>query len=443
MMEASSKDFSYEIHTMGCKANLTDSQDLESQLLSMGGVESSVDPDVYILNTCTVTDQADKEAVKLLKKAKHKLVIATGCMAQVSPDVLSKTERENFVILRNSAKSEISEVISGWLKKQSQEGVVHGDRLGWHQSVRASNSYLQEGKTKRTRAFYKVQDGCNAFCSYCVIPLARGRSRSLSEQKILEGIQQLERDGVKEVVLTAIHAADYLDGNTDFIALAKSILKNTSTIRVRLTSLDPSEITKDLIFFMKENPRLCPHFHLSIQSANDKVLKDMGRNYSAKDIENTFEDIMTIIPHAYLGMDLIAGFPTEKKEDHLDTLERLKKLPFTKAHVFPYSVRRNTAAERLIQSGNIVAQHEIASRAKELRELGKKKMQIALESKIGSVQEILVEEKKIAVGSRTCSFGHARNFHKVVIPGDHPAGELKRIKVVGILKDDYLKGELF
>ncbi len=438
--------FTYAVSSMGCKANLTDSQALESTLRQLGGTEaeSGQDPDLYLLNTCTVTDEADKEARSLLRRSRAGLAIATGCLAQVDPEQLEKSVSgsKNVRVVRNSAKKEIEGLVQEWLAGtlDEQRALVQGDRALWHAEILPNRAGASE--SNRTRAFYKVQDGCNAFCAYCVIPLARGRSRSLPAAQVVQEIQAFVDAGVKEVVLTAIHAADYADGELDFTGLVEEILRQTSVPRLRLTSLDPGEIPDRLLELMEKNQRLCPHFHVSLQSANSRVLSAMKRAYDAEKVEERLLAIRARLPRAYVGMDLIAGFPGETETEFMDGLERLERLPWTRAHVFPFSVRKNTAAARLVQAGLGLAPEVVRERARLLRELSERKMRAALEAKVGSVMEILVEEKRVKIGTRECSQGHSRSYFKVLIPGQHPANELRRVKIVGVAEREFLKGEL-
>ncbi|MGZ3652478.1 MAG: MiaB/RimO family radical SAM methylthiotransferase [Bdellovibrionota bacterium] len=441
--------FTFAVTSMGCKANLTDSHALEVELRGLGGRPATADaaPDLHLLNTCTVTDNADREAAQILRKTKAGFTVATGCYAEVDPNGLhaAGTKHEkNFRVLRNSAKSELGALVEEWLSGtlDEQKQIWNGERAAWHSSFlqnRAALEHAEPSAAPRTRAFLKVQDGCNAFCSYCVIPLARGRSRSLPAAQVVSEVNALVASGLKEVVLTAIHAADYEGGFTE---LVEQVLRETRVPRLRLTSLDPGEIPDSLLDLMARDSRLCPHFHASIQSANDRVLGAMKRGYGAAAIEDRLTAIARVLPHAYVGMDLIAGFPGETEEEFQDAYLRLERLPWTRAHVFPFSVRRNTAAARLVESGLAVPQHVVTERARLLRELSARKLAQALETRVGSVMEILVEGKEAKWEGRTVSMGHSRSYFKVVIPGRHTANELRRVRIVGRLGDENLKGEL-
>jgi threonylcarbamoyladenosine tRNA methylthiotransferase MtaB len=443
--------FTYSISTMGCKANLTDSHALEATIQNLGGRAAAQghQPDLYLLNTCTVTDQADKEAKHLLRATQAGLTIATGCLAEVDPEVLTSAipSGKNVRVVRNSGKFELTSLVTSWLAgEESGSCVIGGDRAAWHKNILENRppqmgTGLESG-AHRTRAFLKVQDGCNAFCSYCVIPFARGRSRSVPAAEIVAEVNALVTAGVKEVVLTAIHAADYDSDGLDFTALVAKVIAETSMPRVRLTSLDPAEIPDRLLALMQSESRLCPHFHVSLQSANSSVLKAMKRGYSALEIEERLAAIALRLPHAYVGMDVIAGFPTESDSDFEDSFARLERLPWTRAHVFPFSVRRNTFAAKIVDGGQLVARPAIQERAARLRGLSERKLAASLQSKVGSVMEVLIEEKKVKIGTRTCSQGHARNYHRVLIPADCKPNELVRARIVGVGEKDYLKGEL-
>ncbi len=447
----SSPRFTYSVTSMGCKANLTDSQALEAELRAIGGAPAAHGEkgDVHLLNTCTVTDQADREAGRILRKSEAALTVATGCFAEVDPEALRRfgTKGRELRVVRNSAKGEIASLVSEWLDgvREEQAAIHQGNRAAWHSSFLDNRDATEIGKASaapRTRTFLKVQDGCNAFCSYCIIPMARGRSRSLPAEQVIREVNEALRAGVKEIVLTAIHAADYASHGLDFTGLVERILKETKVKRLRLTSLDPAEITDRLLDLMMEDPRLCPHFHVSVQSASSGVLSAMRRGYSAEKLEERLETISRRLPHAYVGMDLIAGFPGESDEDFEEAFARLERLPWTRAHVFPFSVRRNTAAARLVEAGLGVKEAKVRERAARLRGLSDRKLSGALLARTGSVMEILVEDKDASREGRRVSFGHARSYFKVVVPGRHPANEFKRVKILGPLGPEELKGEL-
>jgi threonylcarbamoyladenosine tRNA methylthiotransferase MtaB len=264
----------------------------------------------------------------------------------------------------------------------------------------------------------------------------------LPATQIVMEVNALVAAGLKEVVLTAIHAADFTSEGLDFTGLVEKVLRDTSIIRLRLTSLDPAEIPDKLLALMESEPRLCPHFHMSLQSANSRVLQAMKRGSSAHEVEERLLAIARRLPHAYVGMDIIAGFPGETDEEFEDGIARLENLPWTRAHVFPFSVRRNTAAARLVQAGFVVPERIIHERAARLRAVSDRKIAAALQARVGSIMEVLVEGKEMRREGRNVSFGHSRSYFKILVPGRHRANELRRVRIVGVSGAECLKGEL-
>lgn len=438
--------FTYSVATMGCKANLTDSQALEARLRDWGGSPAPEgEADLHVLNTCTVTDGADREAEARLKKSQAKLTVVTGCMAEVSSDRLAKFSSDKVVIARNSAKGEIPAAVLGWLEKQTTPMLLTGDRAEWHgkaDHLPGAAHTAPDASEHRTRAFLKVQDGCNAFCSYCIIPHARGRSRSIGKELLLKEVQSLAEAGVQEVVLTAIHAADYADGETDFTGLVEYILDHSSVARLRLTSLDPAEISTRLLERMAGDSRLCPHLHVSLQSGSTSVLRAMKRAYDAARAGECLDEIARILPHAFIGMDVIAGFPGESDAEHAETEAFLRAHPWTRLHVFPYSVRRSTAAARMVEAGLGVPNHILHERARALRELSEARCASVLDSRSGGLMEILTEEKRVQRGAEVFTQGHARSYFRVLVPGEWPANSRLRVRIRGVAAGESLIGEV-
>lgn len=366
----------FQIHTFGCKVNTYDSGLLQSRLRK-DGFELSAEPNVHILNTCAVTKEATKEAVKVARRLKSKnpdaLVVVTGCAAQVDTGEFERVPGVDLVVA-NSHKGQIEQLIRKYYSGELR------DRI--HKSNIFKKEDLEPGggvEAGHTRSFLKIQDGCNSFCTFCVIPFARGKSRSLSVVDICKRISELVAGGVKEVVLTGVHIADYQDGSMVLDDLVEQILLKTSVPRLRLTSLEPLEVSERLLG-MFSNERLCAHFHMSIQSANTKVLKDMKRRYTAEDVETSLIAISERVPGAYIGMDVIAGFPGESDEEFLDSFERLRRLPWTRLHVFPYSERPGTVAARRADG---VERTAILKRAEMLRALSSERLSASASRQVG------------------------------------------------------------
>ncbi|MCB0364548.1 MAG: tRNA (N(6)-L-threonylcarbamoyladenosine(37)-C(2))-methylthiotransferase MtaB [Bdellovibrionaceae bacterium] len=377
----------YAIHTFGCKVNTYDTGLLEKRLSTAGFARGGEAPHVHILNTCAVTAEATKEAQRWIRRIKAKdplaLVVVTGCAAQVDTDRFAGMKGADLIVA-NSHKGQLEDLIRQHYSGQLKERIFKSNIF--------KKLDLEEGgglESQHTRTFLKIQDGCNSFCTYCVIPFARGKSRSLPLDTLVRRIQELESQGVGEVVLTGVHIGDYLDEKYGSQAgpevLLKEILKRTQMGRIRVSSLEPLEVSDELLEIYQD-PRMCPHFHMSIQSACGKILHDMKRQYTAKDVETSLQQIYDRVPGVFVGMDVIAGFPGETPEDFKETLDRLRALPWTRIHVFPYSERPGTYAARLPDR---LQRAEIMARSKDLRELSSDRYACEALAQIGSLKKVL------------------------------------------------------
>lgn len=378
----------YKVHTFGCKVNTYDSSLIGKNLGRHGFAASTEKVGVHVLNTCAVTAEATKEAVRLARKLKAAdpfcTVVVTGCAAQVDTESFENLPGIDLVVA-NSHKSELPFIINQFFKGEIKEKVFKANIF--------KKEDLEPGggdEQHHTRSFLKIQDGCNSFCTYCVIPFARGKSRSLSVSHLVQRVQQFYEQGVQEVVLTGVHIGDYEDDTVKpslrLEDLIEAVLHKTSMPRIRLTSLEPVEVTHRLLDLF-ENERMCPHFHMSIQSANTDVLKDMKRQYTHEDVERSLNEIHQRLPNAFVGMDVIVGFPTETHEKFEDTYLRLAGLPWTRIHVFPYSERPGTYAVRL---PNLVSDKELHLRAHRLRELSLSRYQERAALQSGSDKKVLI-----------------------------------------------------
>ena len=386
-----------EFHTFGCKVNTYDTGLMQKSLASHTINQTD---SVMVVNTCAVTGEATKDAIKWIKKYKKnhpdKKIVVTGCSAQVDTEKFTQLNEVDLIVA-NSHKGELQQLIQEMLAGRSL------------QKIYKSNIFkkldLEPGggeEDLHTRSFVKIQDGCNSFCTYCVIPFARGKSRSLPAESIVSKINELSAKGIKEVVLTGVHIGDYADKTAPHLeALLKKILKETKISRLRLTSIEPVELTAELLEIYTDE-RMCKHFHMSIQSANSKVLKDMKRNYSHKEVESSLNSIHKHFSEAYVGMDVIVGFPGENQDDFADTYTRLDQLPWTRIHVFPYSSRPGTYAARLPQQWE---RGEIVARARRLRELSYQRSLSKAQEQVGQHKQVLV----LASGKK----GMARDYWSV------------------------------
>ena len=388
-----SKSWTYKIHTFGCKVNTYDTSLLEGRFKDSDFLPSD-NPNIHIFNTCAVTHEAIKKAQKQIRKIKSKnpnvKVIVTGCGAQVDTDQFSNF-KEVDLIVANSHKGKLKEHLSFLMQGQM------------HQRVLKSNIFQKTDmefggglKSGRTRAFLKIQDGCNSFCTYCVIPFARGKSRSLGVDILCEKIRQFHNEGIQEVVLTGVHIGDYRYQDSDkktFLLehLLQAILEKTSIPRIRLTSMEPLELTDQLMEFYQD-ARMCPHFHMSIQSASAKTLNRMRRKYTDTDVQKALLMIEKKVPQAFVGMDMIVGFAGESKEDFQQTYENLQNLPWSFIHVFPYSERPGTRASKWLDD---VSSIEKKTRSQKLRDLSQKRYLEKSLEQIGSKKRVLaLKEQK-------------------------------------------------
>lgn len=371
------------IKTFGCKTNQTESAVMEEKLLDAGflAAENVETCNYYVFNSCAVTLEAEKKLLQAIKSVKHKnpnvKIILTGCYAQLHKDEENPLIDKIFGIYE---KPDVVEIIKSNEKKFVTE-------INEHRDFR----YEKLSNFNRTRATIKIQDGCNNRCSYCTICIARGLSRSCDEKDVLEQIDALTRNGYNEIVLTGIHVGQWgLDfpEKKNLLDLLKLIDK-TDAKTVRIGSLDPNELTDELIDFLSSSEKFCPHFHLSLQSLCDKTLKNMNRHYGYEKIKNVVMKLNEKFERVFLGCDIIVGFPQETLEDFDLTLERLKKLPLSQIHVFPYSVRPKTVAATMPCQ---VEQSEKHRRMQLVKDLSEKKHVEFLRKNIGAEYFVTVEK---------------------------------------------------
>jgi len=371
------------IKTFGCKTNQTESAVMEEKLLSAGfsAAENVETCDYYVFNSCAVTLEAEKKLLQAVKSVKHKnpnaKIILTGCYAQLHKDEENPLIDKIFGIYE---KPDVVEIIKSNEKKFVTE-------INEHRDFR----YEKLSNFNRTRATIKIQDGCNNRCSYCTICIARGLSRSCNEKDVIEQIDALTQNGYNEIVLTGIHVGqwglDFSEKKT-LLDLLKLIDK-TDAKTVRIGSLDPNELTDELIDFLSSSKKFCPHFHLSLQSLCDKTLKNMNRHYDYEKIKNVVTKLNEKFERVFLGCDIIVGFPQETLEDFNLTLERLSELPLSQIHVFPYSVRPKTVAATMSCQ---VEQSEKHRRMQLVKDLSIKKHNEFLEKNIGAEYFVTVEK---------------------------------------------------
>lgn len=399
------------ITTLGCKVNQYDSAVIRGRLEaeSHSFVPFEAEADVYIINACTVTDRADWEARQLVRRAKRlsprARVLVTGCYAQVSPQEVAGVPGVDYVVGLNRLEDLVR--YAGQQAPPSASEIAVGDV----KRERRVALFGANGIPDRTRAFLKIQEGCNYSCTYCIIPAARGRSRSVPPDQVLSQLGALAGQGYKEVVLTGIHLGGYghdLSPKWDLTSLAERVVAGNLIPRLRLSSLDPREVSDRLLELMQRSELLCPHLHLCLQAGEDRLLKRMRRNYDTAYYRDLIWRARERVPDAALGTDIIVGFPGESEEDFARSLEFVDSLPLTYFHVFPYSVRRGTVAASL--SGQVPAR-EKRLRAKRMRELGAKKKEEFHRRFVGRRLSVLVESE----AGPGCFQGHSRNYLPVFV----------------------------
>lgn len=398
----------FNIHTMGCKSNQFESAIIEENLIEHGykKVQNIEEADIYILNSCSVTHKSDNEAMYLLRSAKHKnpniLTIATGCMAQIEKEELLKNDFIDFVI-GNDEKLHLYDYIN------SDERFSANDIL-----KQTEFNKVELFDTTKTRASLKIQDGCDNRCTYCIIWKARGKSRSADSEFIVNQINNFAEHGFKEVMLTGIHIGQWgKEFGLSLLDLLKEIEEKTTIGRYRLGSLNPPEITDEMLEFLKTSKKFCPHFHLSLQSANDKTLRSMNRFYKTEDYLKLIEKINETFENPFLGSDVIAGFAGETEEDFEITRKNLLSSGLTQIHTFPYSKRKGTIGAEM---ENQVPDDVKNSRATIIKEISKEKLNKFIEKNLWKTLEVLIE-KHPDKHSQNLK-GMTRNYLTVQIPSD-------------------------
>ncbi|MBC7419321.1 MAG: tRNA (N(6)-L-threonylcarbamoyladenosine(37)-C(2))-methylthiotransferase MtaB [Bdellovibrio sp.] len=389
------KDARYEfvVHTFGCKVNTYDTGLIQKNLTSNGftpDTNKKSTTAVHVLNTCAVTAEATQQAVRLIRKIKSQqplaTIVVTGCAAQVDTGAFENLPGANLVVA-NSHKGMLPQLLDQYFRGELKDKVFKSNIFKKEDLEIGGGEELQH-----TRSFLKIQDGCNSFCTFCIIPYARGKSRSIPIAQLVQKINELTKDGVKEVVLTGVHIGDYEDQSFSGLQviedLVETVLAKTTIPRIRLSSLEPIELSPRLLALYK-NDRLCPHFHMSIQSADTEVLAQMKRKYTEAQVRDSLHSINAQVKNAYVGMDVIAGFPSETDAQFENTYQVLSETAWTRLHVFPYSERQGTRAAVLAQ----LPMAKRKERASRLRELSLHREQSEALKQIGTTKKALVLNK--------------------------------------------------
>jgi threonylcarbamoyladenosine tRNA methylthiotransferase MtaB len=406
------------LHNLGCKVNAYETEAMQ-ELLEQAGYEIvpfQEKADVYIINTCTVTNMADRKSRQMLHRARkmnpEAVVAACGCYVQEKPDEAADCVD---IVIGNNRKKEIVRILEEYENSRDGEKKRPGEPLKDLVDIGHTKEYeeLSLSRTaEHTRAYIKVQDGCNQFCSYCIIPYARGRVRSRSKDHVLEEVQALAGAGYQEVVLTGIHLSSYgIDNGEDLLSLILAVHEVEGIRRIRLGSLEPRIITEEFVRTISGLPKMCPHFHLSLQSGCTETLKRMNRRYTAEEYFEKCELLRKYFHEPALTTDVIVGFPGETQEEFEASRAFVDKVDFYETHVFKYSRREGTKAAVMPDQ---VPEPVKAERSAILLELSKKKQKAYEERLLGTTQEVLIEEE-IERDGEIWQVGHTREYVKAGI----------------------------
>ena len=422
-------------YTLGCKVNQYETNAMAQKFKESGYeiVDMNDDiSDICIVNTCTVTNMSDRKSRHSLRRVKEKnpsaIIAAVGCYAQVAKNDLEKMP-EIDIVLGNEEKANIVQYVENFMENQNESKLIEIEDIA---TKKEFEDMGQITYTEKTRAFIKVQDGCNQFCSYCIIPYARGRVRSRNAESIIKEITQIAQNGIKEVVITGIHVASYgrdFGNENGLIELLEKINEIEGIKRIRLGSLEPKIITEEFMQRLSKLEKICHHFHLSLQSGCDATLKRMNRKYTTSEVKEIIERLRRYYDDVMLTTDIIVGFPGETEEEFETTYQFLKQAKLYKMHVFQYSPRKGTRAAVMPNQidGNIKE-----ARSKKLIELSNENQKMYNQQLVGKEAEVLFEDKEVEDGI-TYFRGHTQNYVLVKYKTDENLeNTLKLIKISDI-----------
>ena len=424
----------FNILTLGCKVNLYESEAVEEIFESRGFERDEKNASVYVINTCTVTNMSDRKSRQMISRARkdnpEAIIAVMGCYSQVKPEDVAKIEGVD-IILGSRNKEEVVDLCEDMLQnKEAIDQVISVSEEKTFEDLQISN------QTEMTRAYMKIQDGCNMYCSYCLIPYARGNVVSRPMDSIIKEAERLGSNGFKEIVLTGIHVAsygkDFKDG-TSLIDVIENVAKVDGIKRIRLSSMEPRHITKDFLERMKATGKACDHFHLSLQSGSDDILKAMNRKYDTKTFKEKVDLIREVFPNAGLTTDIIVGFPTETDQNHKDTMAFVDRIKFAKTHLFKYSQRDGTNAATMSGqvNGNIKK-----DRLKDLEKIEETNRKEFLEKQIGQSLSVLFESKSDIKGFKS---GYSTNYLRVNVKDPSiKDNEIFDIKITGIENNELI-----
>lgn len=428
------------LHNLGCKVNSYETEAM-TQLLKKEGYEivSFQDQaDVYIINTCSVTNMADRKSRQMLHKAKKQnpnaVVVATGCYVQTATEKVAQDLSIDLVV-GNNRKKDIVEILNEYYAEKEageqvkEEYVIDINHTDEYEDLEISTV------TEHTRAHLKIQDGCNNFCSYCIIPYARGRIRSRTMESIKAELERLSASGFKEIVLTGINLSCYDDNGKKLIDVIEMADNVNGIERIRLGSLDPEVVTEDFVERLGKVKKICPHFHFSLQSGCDKTLKAMNRHYTSDEYYEKCQLIRKYIDNPAFTTDVIVGFPGETEEDYISSREFVKKVKFAELHVFKYSKRDGTVAAKM---PNQIDEKIKTLRSEDLIKTGEELTKEFRQTKIGQDTTVLFEEK-ILLDNKEYWVGHTVDYIKIAVPEkENLEGQIRKVNVKDFLTNEIM-----
>lgn len=407
------------IKTLGCKVNTYESELIHNLFIRKGYVYSEEDADIYVVNTCTVTNMSDRKSRGVIHNIRrnhpNSILVVTGCFSQNAFNTGRLDEIDADIILGNKDKSKVVEYVEEFIKNKEKKLKFYNMDEVEFENMELDNMH------SRARAFVKIEDGCENFCTYCIIPYVRGKVRSKKHEEVIKEVKSLVDKGYKEIVLTGIHTGHYIDGEYNFENLLKDLIKIEGLIRLRISSIEINELTDGVLDIFSKSNILVPHLHIPLQSGSNKVLKEMNRKYDKEYFINRINYIRKIKENVSITTDVIVGFPGETEEEHKESMETIKEVGFTKVHTFPYSDRYGTIASTMPNKvdGNIKK-----TRVKELLTLSKE-LEVNFYKKFYNKKlEVLIEEEKDGF-----FYGHTPNFIRVKISGNYTLNEIYTVEL--------------
>ncbi|MDU3211529.1 tRNA (N(6)-L-threonylcarbamoyladenosine(37)-C(2))-methylthiotransferase MtaB [Anaerococcus sp.] len=425
----------FNIITLGCKVNQYESEAVEELFLEKGYQRQARNADIYVINTCTVTNMSDRKSRQMISRARRDnpdaVIAVMGCYSQVKPEEVAEINGVD-IVLGSRNKESVVELCEDILQnKNVRDKIIAPSETKSFEELQISN------QTEMTRAYLKIQDGCNMYCSYCLIPYARGNIVSRGIGDIVEETKRLAANGFKEIVLTGIHVSSFgkdFDEDISLIDAIEAVAKVDGIERIRLSSMEPRHISRNFLERMKATGKACDHFHLSLQSGSDDILKAMNRKYDTVIFKQKVNLIREVFPNAGITTDIIVGFPGETEENHKQTMSFVEEIKFSKTHLFKFSPREGTRAAKMGDqiNGNIKRE-----RLHDLEKVEEKNRIEFLEKQLDQILSVLIESKSDFKGY---SGGYSTNYLKVNVKDDIPANTIVDVRITAI-KDNELIGE--